>query len=395
MKILITTDLFTVRTNGVVTSTHNLIYALKKQGHEVRVLTFSEDKTSRKEDGVYYIKSKSLEKIYHDVRKPASRARDYVDELVEWHPDVIHSQCEFYSLKFAKRIAKRTHAPIVHTYHTLYEDYVGYVIPFKRIGRWVVRHIITKAWLKRVHTIIAPTVKVRDNLVDRCKVKNNVEVIPSGICLDRHKIKISDEARREGRAKWGFSDDSFVLINLGRLGNEKNIEELISYFAKVSDKYPNARLFIVGGGPAEAKLKKLAEELNVTDKVVFAGMVTPESVSEYYQLGDLFVCASQSETQGLTYIEAAANRLPLLCRDDPCFEGVVLEGENGFRYTDFDGYAEKLDYIINNSEWVESASRKSEEISLLFDREVFGESVASLYKRAIGDNHKELAKVHT
>lgn len=389
MKVLITTDLFTTRTNGVVTSTHNLIHDLKRRGHDVRVITFSKNGKSHAEDGVYYIKSISLEWIYPEVRMPSSRASKFIKEIVEWSPDVIHSQCEYFSYGFAKRISRKTGAPIIHTYHTLYEDYVGYVIPFKRIGRWCVRHLITKKRLKKAHTIIAPTEKVRVNLVERCKVKNNIAVIPSGICLDKHKVRLTTEERREGRARYGFDDDTFVLINLGRLGTEKNIEELITYFSRVSEKHEKARLLIVGGGPAEESLKKLAQESGVVDRVVFAGMVDPDTVASYYQLGDLFVCASTSETQGLTYIEATANRLPLLCRNDPCFEGVVAEGENGFRYESFEEYEDKLDFIIANPDWRERAKEKSEEISRLYDRTVFGGSVEALYRTAAGIEDKE------
>lgn len=387
MKILITTDLFTVKTNGVVTSVHNLIFALRKHGHDVRVLTFSENKSSRKDDenGVYYIMSRSLERIYHDVRKPCSRADDYVDELVAWHPDVIHSQCEFYSLKYAKRIAKRTGAPIVHTYHTLYEDYVGYVIPFKRIGRWVVRHLITKTWLKRVHTIIAPTEKVRDNLISRCKVKNNVVVVPSGIDLDRHKQRLTDAEREILRAKYGFEKNNFVMINLGRLGNEKNIEELIAFFSDIRNEHENARLFIVGGGPAEERLKREVHDLGVGDSVVFTGMVSPDEVSRFYQLGDLFVCASRRETQGLTYIEAAANGLPLLCRADPCFDGVVVEGENGYRYTDINGFRQHLSEIMASRDWTTAASERSRELASHYDRDNFGIAVLEVYELAMAD----------
>ena len=396
MKILITTDLFTTRTNGVVTSTHNLIHDLKRRGHDVRVITFSKNKKSYVEDGVYYIKSMSLEWIYPEVRMPSSRAGKFVKEIVEWCPDVIHSQCEYFSYGFAKRIAKKTGAPIIHTYHTLYEDYVGYVIPFKRIGKWVVRHLITKKRLKKAHTIIAPTEKVKDNLVNRCKVKNNIAVIPSGICLDKHKIRLSDEERREGRAAYGFTDDEFVLINLGRLGTEKNLEEVIGFFSNVHQKHEKLRLLIVGGGPARETLEKLAADTGVADKVVFVGMVDPDTVARYYQLGDLFVCASTSETQGLTYIEAAANHLPLLCRNDPCFEGVVIDGENGFRYENFEEYEKHLDHILSDPEWVSTAKVRSEQISHHFDRTVFGGAVEALYMSAIGmsaEEEKETANV--
>ena len=383
MKVLITTDLFTVRTNGVVTSTHNLIAELKARGHEVKVITFSENGKSRKEEDVYYVGSVTMEWIYPNLRFSLIRANKFVKEILEWHPDVIHSQCEWFTMGFAKRIAKKTGAPIVHTYHTLYEDYVGYAIPFKRFGKWFVREIITRKNLKNVAAIIAPTEKVKENLINNCGVKNRIEVIPSGICLDKHKIDFSEAERREGRARYGFNDSHFVLVNLGRLGTEKNLEEVITYFSKIVDKHADARLLIVGGGPAKEELEALADKLNLGERIVFAGMVEPNDVARYYRLGDLFVCASTSETQGLTYIEAAANGLPLLCRHDTCYDGVMLDGENGFRYTTFDEYSTHLDYIMSHPEWCDAAKGRSVEISENYDRPVFGAAVESLYKDAV------------
>ena len=271
MKILITTDLFTTRTNGVVTSTHNLIHDLKRRGHDVRVITFSKNGKSWCEDGVYYIKSMSLEWIYPEVRMPSSRAGKYVKEIVEWCPDVIHSQCEYFTYAFAKRVSKKTGAPIIHTYHTMYEDYVTYVFPFKRLGAWIVRKFI-RSRLKHAYTVIAPTEKVKASLINFCKIKNRIAVIPSGICLDKHKIRITEDERREGRAAFGLTDENFVLFNLGRLGTEKNIDELISYFAKISAKHENARLLIVGGGPAREELEEHAFSVGA-----LSNMTSPDS----------------------------------------------------------------------------------------------------------------------
>ena len=120
MKILITTDLFTTSTNGVVTSVRNLWDELREKGHDVRILTLSGDRESYKEGPVYYIKSVSIGFVYPDVRMPISYRNALIDELIEWKPDVIHSHCEFFSFQFAKRIARMTGAPLVHTYHTLY-----------------------------------------------------------------------------------------------------------------------------------------------------------------------------------------------------------------------------------------------------------------------------------
>lgn len=383
IKVLITTDLFTTKTNGVVTSTHNLIHELKSRGHEVKVITFAKGKKSYEQDDVYYIKSLSLEWIYPDIRMPASMAGKFVKEIVDWKPDVIHSQCEYFSYGFAKRISKKTGAPIVHTYHTLYEDYVGYAIPFKRIGKALVRKYVSGTRIKRVSAIIAPTEKVKGYLTEVCHTKHKIAVIPSGINLQKHKIEFSAEDRREGRARYGFDDSHFVFINLGRLGTEKNLEEVVSFFAKISKNHENARLLIVGGGPALEGLQKLSNELGVEEKIAFAGMVEPDEVAKYYRLGDTFVCASTSETQGLTYIEAAANGLPLLCRNDPCIDEIVIDGENGFRYENYEEFEKHAEYIMQNAEWLERAGRLSKEISCKFDRAAFGQAVEKLYNETV------------
>lgn len=158
MKILITTDLYTTATNGVVTSVKNLYGELKKKGHDVRILTFSENVHSRREGDVTYIRSMPFQ-IYPDVRMPLSYRHRLIRELIAWKPDIIHSQCEFFSMQYAKRISKRTRAPIVHTYHTMYEQYVGYVLPGKRFGEWAVRRMVRNR-LKKVSLVIAPTAKM-------------------------------------------------------------------------------------------------------------------------------------------------------------------------------------------------------------------------------------------
>ena len=106
MKILITTDLYTVSTNGVVTSVQNLFDELTANGHDVRILTISGDLHSHKEGAVYYIRSVPLKGVYPDLRMPTSFRHKLIQEIIDWKPDVVHSQCEFFSFQFAKRISK-------------------------------------------------------------------------------------------------------------------------------------------------------------------------------------------------------------------------------------------------------------------------------------------------
>ena len=164
LKILITTDLYTVTTNGVVTSVQNLFDELTANGHDVRILTISADLHSHKEGSVYYIRSVPLKGVYPDLRMPTSFRHKLIQEIIDWKPDVVHSQCEFFSYQFAARISKITGAPIVHTYHTLYEQYMtSYLVPSKRLGDYLVK-MLSRRRLKRVSTLVAPTQKVENTL---------------------------------------------------------------------------------------------------------------------------------------------------------------------------------------------------------------------------------------
>ena len=178
MRILITTDLFTVITNGVVTSVKNLYDELKNRGHDVRILTLSESGHSYIDGDVTYIRSMPLP-VYPDVRMPTSYHHKLIKELINWKPEVIHSQCEFFTYQFALYISKHTAAPIIHTYHTLYEQYATYVIPSKRLGVYAVK-TFSRRRLKGSKRVIVPTKKIENTLLDY-KVNS-----PISICSQRN-----------------------------------------------------------------------------------------------------------------------------------------------------------------------------------------------------------------
>jgi len=377
MKVLITTDLYTTQTNGVVTSVRNLYDELTKSGHDVRILTLSPNRRSRRIGNIYYIRSVSLERIYPNIRMPISYRHRLIRELIQWKPDVIHSQCEFFTMQYAQRISKRTGAPIVHTYHTLYEQYFPYLLPIKKMSRFAVQ-TMSRMRLCKVQRVIAPTVKVKSVLQDY-GLKKPISIVPSGIDLSQHKQRITPQERHAMRQALGIDDDQLVLINLGRLGTEKNLEELVAFFAEARNTHFDLVFLIVGDGPAREQLEELRRELGLEADMIFTGMVDPKEVHKYYQLGDLFISASTSETQGLTFIEASANGLPLLCREDPCLEGVLFPGINGYTYTSKDTFLSALDTICSDPDWRLRAGMKSQEIAADFDKGQFGRSVEDIY----------------
>ena len=381
MKILITTDLYTTATNGVVTSVRNLMDELVKKGHQVRMLTLSEKLKSRKDGNIYYIKSLPLGVIYPDVRMPVSYRHRYLRELIDWSPDVIHSQCEYFSYQFAGYISRKTGAPIVHTYHTLYEQYVTYIFPSQRIGAYFVGKL-SKFRLRKADAIVAPTAKV-ETVLKNYGLHNPIYIVPSGIALEQHKTRITVQERQRRRKELDIPEDAMVLLNLGRLGTEKNLAELVELFAAARSQHSKLVLLVVGDGPARKELEETAIRLNVRDHVIFTGMVAPEEVHTYYQLGDVFVSASTSETQGLTYVEAAANGLPLLCRRDPCLEGVLVEGRNGWEYEAEEEFCEILDTLLADPGECRAAGNQSQQIAASFDKSHFADQIEDIYQAVV------------
>ena len=382
MKILITTDLYTTNTNGVVTSVKNLMEELTKRGHEIRVLTVSEKPKSHRDGNIYCIKSLPLGAVYPDVRMPISHHHHrFIRELIDWKPDLIHSQCEFFSYQFAGYISRKTGAPIVHTYHTLYEQYVTYIFPSQRIGAFLVGKL-SKYRLRKADAVVAPTQKV-ETVLKNYGLRNPIHVGPSGIAMEQHKQRISEEERKRRRSELGIPEDALVLLNLGRLGTEKNLTEVVELYAAARSQNSKLTLLIVGDGPARKELEETAERLGVKEYVIFTGMVAPEEVHTYYQLGDIFVSASTSETQGLTYIEAAANGLPLLCRKDPCLNGVLVDQRNGWEYEAEEEFCDIIEAILSNPERCQAAGSQSEQIAACYDKRSFADKIEDIYEAVV------------
>ena len=294
MKILMTSDWYSPAVNGVVTSVKNLKKELEHRGHEVRVLTLSQNRHTYERDGVTYLGSVAAGLIYPGARLRTALAGKWVRELVAWGPDVVHSQCEFSTFFLARRIAQELGIPLVHTYHTVYEDYTHYFSPSVHFGKKAVR-LFTRWTASHTSCLIAPTGKVR-LLLQGYGVEKPVFVVPSGIDLRPFQSEADPLRSAVLRSSLDIPKDRTVLVCVGRLAEEKNIEELLRFRANLGPgRYT---LLLVGDGPHRRELEGTAAGLGLTaPDAIFAGMVPADQVADWYRLGDLFVSASTSETQ--------------------------------------------------------------------------------------------------
>ena len=387
MKILITADCYTPTINGVVTSILNLETELRRLGHDVKILCPSENFHSSESENVYRIGSVGVGRIYSGARAALRISQSHLQKLIDWKPDIIHSQSEFSSFIMAKRIAAEVNCPIVHTYHTVYENYTHYFSPSITLGRKAVI-LMTKRILRHTKAVIAPSQKI-ERLLKDYGIAQPIKVIPTGLRLKKFSDEISVNIINELKAKLGIPLKSRVLITVGRAAKEKNIDELIRYFKRLDIE--NTVFVIVGGGPYLDALKDLAYAENISDKMIFTGAVEPENIAAYYRLGDIFLSASQSETQGLTYIEALASGLPAVCRRDDCLNDVITNGKNGGQYTDFKEFSELIRTFLFNDELYKSMSEKAVQTAQKYSAEKFAKDVETVYMEILEKrNHFEI-----
>lgn len=380
MKVLIASDLFTPQVNGVVTSIVNLQKELEANGHDVRILTLKQSNENEGiEDCVYLIPSFSAGKLYPGVRIMRSLGTKELKDLEDWKPDIIHTQNEFSTFLLASIISSHTKAPVIHTYHTVYEDYVHYFSASETIGKSIVKRF-SQNILNRVDTVIVPTEKVR-HLIQSYHVTTPIYTIPTGIDISRFGQPVPSDELQEMKLKHGIHDEDFHLLYLGRLAKEKNVEEIIAYLRELPE---NVKLIIVGGGPYLEILKDYADEKDLTDRVVFTGMVKPAEVPKYYQLGDAFVSGSTSETQGLTYVEALASGIPAICRRDSVLDEVIYNGRNGWQYDGVQDFVEYVSLLLQDEALRKKMGQESLEIAQRYSTKAFYQGVIKAYEDTIG-----------
>ncbi len=380
MKILLAVDKYYPAVNGVITSVMTLRKALLQKGHEVKVLTLSESRHSYEEKGVTYIGSFDISKIYPDARLSHPTNRKYINNLIKWKPDIVHTNTEFSSFHLAKEVARSVGSPMVHTYHTDYEDYTHYIYLKKKFGSHVVKRYI-RYIASSTDAMIAPTPKT-EAILRKYGIKLHIQVIPTGLDLEKYKLDVNSSELDRIKAKHGIKSGIVTMLFVGRLGKEKNISEVIQRLSEHKDM--DFQFVLVGDGPDRGELVKQVEKSGLAGRTIFTGMVNQSDIQKYYRLGDLFISASQSETQGLTYIEALCAGVPLLCRKDPCLEDVVVDGYNGWCFENAEEFSTHLLDYMNNEKLQSIMKQNAKEYAHShFGSEAFADKVLELYQDAM------------
>ena len=323
MKIGLFTDTYPPYINGVSTSVYMLQKALEKKGHEVYIVTVNDKLTKYKvEDENKIVRIPGVPTGIYDYRLTGIYPLKAMNIVKKWKLDVIHSHTEFGVGTFARIIAKQLNIPLVHTYHTMYEDYIHYITKgyFNRSSKKIVEYLTLFYCDKTANELIVPTKKTYDLFKRKYKVEKNIYIIPTGIEIERfYKENISPKKITSLKKSLNISKDDFVITFVGRIAQEKNIDFLIDAHKDLVKNNNKLKLIIIGDGPELPTFKEKVKKLDLLDNITFTGKVPWEEVPNYYQLSNVFSTASTSETQGLTVIEAMAGGVAPVCIDDESF----------------------------------------------------------------------------
>lgn len=391
MKVAIFSDTYIPDINGVATSTRILRNQLVKRGHEVIVVTSElpsdSDYVDDPDELILRVPGIELQGLY-GYRACNIYSFKGMRELKSHHIDVIHTQTEFGIGIFSRLAAEALNVPVVYTYHTMWADYSHYVTPVKSNAvDGIVKKVISrisKIYGDNCTELIVPSNKTKEAM-EKYGLDKRMHVIPTGLELEKFdpqnkKIDIIDKLKKE----CGI-EDQFIITFLGRIAEEKSINVIINAIKDLVKKRTNILFLIVGGGPSVDDLKKMVHDYGLDEYILFTGPKSPDLVPSYYHLSDIFISASLSETQGLTFIEAMASGIPVIARKDKNLEEVVKDGYNGFFFEEVEELTPLLEKVIDLDlkEYGEHAYRDA----MRFSSEVFCERVEEVYQLAINEKH--------
>lgn len=309
MNILMVSDVYFPRVNGVSTSIMTLRRELKALGHTVTLIVPAYGMNEPAETDIIRIGGRKVLMDPEDRLMSSTELKRLPSLLTGQNFDLIHIHTPFQAHYTGLRLARHLGIPCVETYHTFFEEYLYHYIPFlpKSLMRYIARHF-SRRQCAQIDGLILPSIAMEEAL-QRYGIDTFRKIIPTGIELsdfdycDHHSF----------RHKHNIALDRPVIVYVGRVAFEKNIEFLLIMLSQLRHTLPDVLMIIAGEGPAETKLKRIVEGLDLSTHVLFVGYLKRASeLPACYNAGDAFVFASRTETQGLVLLEAMALGVPVV-----------------------------------------------------------------------------------
>ena len=381
LKIGLFTDSYFPQVSGVATSIKTLKDQLERLGNEVYIFTTTDPNVAV--DDPQIIRMPSVPFISFTDRRIVVRGMiDAYQIAKEKGLDLIHTQTEFGVGLLGQLVARKLKIPVIHTYHTMYEDYLHYIAKGKVIRKSHVRYL-TRLYANHTDAVVCPSERVSQTLIDY-GVTRPLKVIPTGIELERFvRPDITPEMTAQLRKDLGIQEDQIMLLSLSRISYEKNIQAIIQGMPQVLLMMPNVRLVVVGKGPYLENLQKQVHDLGLQDYVQFTGEVENDKVAYYYRAADYFVSASTSESQGLTYTESMAAGTPIIVEGNAYLNALINHPSLGATFKEDADFAECLVEYIHSGIQPDEQILKDKLYSISAD--CFGDTMFAFYQQVLAE----------
>lgn len=384
MKILIASVTYYPNVNGASYFTHRLAYYLKKSGHDVLVIapsrTTKYEMSHHEEVPAFGIRSYPIF-VVDDFRwvLPMFTKKAIRKAILDFQPDVIHMQSHFLFCAQVVAVAKELNIPVMGTNHFMPENIIHYV----PVPKYVKKKISNLAWkqfrktYEKLDYITAPT-RTAANLAKRSGIKKEIHPLSNGIDMERFNPNVQGQHLRK---KYNLPDNP-LLVTVGRLDKEKNVDKMLRALARVP-KDIDIHFAIAGKGAEKIDLENLAKKLDLGNRVTFLGFVPDEELPGLYAISHCFINACIAELQCIAAMEAMATGLPVIAANAVALPELVHHGKNGFLFEvdAIDQMAEHITKIFSNSVLRQKMSEQSLDIIARHDiKNVIGE-FESLYSK--------------
>jgi 1,2-diacylglycerol 3-alpha-glucosyltransferase len=384
MNVGIFTDCYIPTKNGVVTSIVQLKEGLERSGHKAIVITVDTPGYEEYDKTVYRFPSIPFNSDI-EIRLGLVNQRSVNRIVRREHIDIIHTHTEFSIGWAAKRAARSLRLPLVHTTHTMYEQYrhylfFGRLLSAKMIRRWL------RLFLFNYDALVCPSVKAQDYFKSFMPHIRTV-IIGNGVCKTRFRpTLLTREEKTEARQALGIQPSDKVIIYVGRMAKEKRVLELFSVLAPLLKRCPQYKALFVGRGPSCRHMIKEAKRCNLREQTVFTGYVNWGQMHKMYSISDVFVTASLSEVHPVTLIEASICGLPIVARCDSSYVDLIQDGYNGFLVDSDRQIAKRLSEILGDETKLLEFSENGLIVSDKFNAETHVDKLESLYQQVLANS---------
>ncbi|MEI6549293.1 MAG: glycosyltransferase family 1 protein [Betaproteobacteria bacterium] len=374
LRIAVVTETWPPEVNGVAMTLAKLVQGLSHRNHDVQLIRPRQTKTESP------LNDASLEEVlmrgmpiprYPELKLGLPSKKTLVKTWTLRRPDVVHIATEGPLGWSALQAAKVLKLPVTSDFRTNFQSYSKHY----GVG-WLRKPIV--AYLRKFHNATACTMVPTRELMRTLSENGfaNLKVVSRGV--DTKLFNISKRSTSL-RASWGATENTTVLISVGRMAPEKNLDQVLKTYEALKNTGKAFKLVMVGDGPLKEQFQQRYPE------IIFPGMLSQSNLAAYYASSDLFVFPSQTETFGNVTLEALASGIPVLAFDCAAARDWVQRGINGWLVAENnpDGFAAQAVSVVNNKDVLDQITHSTRQQVVHLDWDQIAEQVESVLWDAI------------